>query len=94
MKKQYLVYLLTVVFALFASSCRKTEVYKTLIITGQSGHNWKASSPVLKQILDATGIFSCEIVTTPEKGSEFMSSFTPDFSKYNLMAIALSFFYE
>lgn len=90
MKKQYLVYLLTVVFALFASSCRKTEVYKTLIITGQSGHNWKASSPVLKQILDATGIFSCEIVTTPEKGSEFMSSFTPDFSKYKLVVLDYS----
>ncbi len=90
MKKQYLAIILTAILALFATSCKKAEVYKTLIITGQSEHNWKASSPVLKQILEATGMFSCEIVTTPEKGNEAMSFFTPDFPKYKLVVLDYS----
>jgi type 1 glutamine amidotransferase len=69
----------------FQATPAKTP-YKTLIITGQNNHNWKASSPVLKQILDQTGLFSCEIITTPEKGGN-MSSFNPDFSQYSLVVL-------
>jgi len=89
MKKQYLAYILLALVVLNATSCKKADVYKTLIITGQSEHNWKASSPVLKQILDATGMFACDIVTTPEKGSD-MSSFNPDFLKYKLVVLDYS----
>ena len=60
--------------------------YKTLIITGQNNHNWKASSPVLKQILEETGLFSVKIMTTPDKGGD-MKTFDPDFSKYRLLVI-------
>jgi type 1 glutamine amidotransferase len=89
MKKQYLTYLLVAILAVFATSCKKADVYKTLIITGQSEHNWKASSPVLKQILDETGMFTCEIATTPVKGAD-MSSFIPDFSEYRLVVLDYS----
>ena len=57
-----------------------------MIITGQNNHNWKASSPVLKQILDETGLFSSEIMITPEKGGD-MKTFNPDFSKYKLVVL-------
>ena len=70
----------------FFSACKKETVYPTLIITGQNNHNWKASSPVLKQILDETGLFSAEIMTTPEKGGD-MNTFNPDFSKYKLVVL-------
>jgi type 1 glutamine amidotransferase len=90
MKKQYFALIFIAILAILSVSCKKGEVYKTLIITGQSEHNWKASSPALKQILEATGIFSCEIVTAPEKGSEMMSSFAPDFSKYKLVVLDYS----
>ena len=74
----------------FFTAC-KTETgsgtgYKTLIITGQNNHNWEVSSPILKQILDETGLFSSEIMTTPEKGGD-MSTFDPDFSKYKLVVL-------
>ena len=72
----------------FFSAC-KTESgtgYKTLIITGQNNHNWKVSSPILKQILDETGLFSSEIMITPEKGGD-MKTFDPDFSKYKLVVL-------
>ena len=61
-------------------------MYKTLIITGQNNHNWKASSPVLKTILDETGMFSCDIITTPETGGD-MATFNPDFSRYRLVVM-------
>jgi type 1 glutamine amidotransferase len=89
MKKQNIILLIAALLFATFSSCKKGEVYKTLIITGQSEYNWKASSPVLKQILDETGLFDCKIVTTPEKGSD-MSSFKPDFSKYKLVVLDYS----
>lgn len=83
MKKIY--FLLTLIIVLFPS-CKKDTSYPTLIITGQNVHNWQASSPILKQILDNTGLFKCEIATTPEQGGD-MSTFTPDFSKYRLVVL-------
>lgn len=83
MKIKYLSLLLTA--AMFVTSCN-SKPYKTLIITGQNNHNWKASSPILKQILDETGLFSAEIMITPGKGGD-MSAFKPDFSKYRLVVL-------
>lgn len=89
MKKHYILLLLiAIVFATF-TSCNNEKVYKTLLITGQSEHNWKASHPILKQILDETGLFSTEIIITPEKGSD-MTTFNPDFSKYKLVVLNYS----
>lgn len=85
MKIKYLLPLIAAVLFIFPTSCQE-KPYKTLIITGQNNHNWKASSPVLKQILDETGIFASEIMTTPEKGGN-MASFDPDFSKYKLVVL-------
>jgi type 1 glutamine amidotransferase len=86
MKKQYLLFIVAVGLLTFFSACKNETGYKTLIITGQNNHNWKASSPVLKQILDETGLFSSEIVITPEKGGD-MKTFNPDFTKYKLVVI-------
>ena len=68
------------------SACKHATGYKTLIITGQNNHNWRASSPVLKQILEETGLFSVKIMYTPDKGGD-MKTFNPDFSKYSLVVI-------
>lgn len=84
MKKIY--FLLLIALIILFPSCKKETAYKTLIITGQNVHNWQASSPILKQILENTGIFSCEIATTPEQGGD-MSTFAPDFSKYRLVVL-------
>jgi uncharacterized protein len=86
MKKHFLLLILTAGLLTFLSSCNKESGYKTLIITGQNNHEWKISSPILRQILDETGLFSSEIIQTPEKGGD-MSTFNPDFSKYKLVVI-------
>lgn len=86
MKKQYLILLLIAGILSFFTACKNEVTYKTLIVTGQNNHNWEASSPVLKTILDETGMFSSEIMITPEKGGD-MSVFNPDFSKYQLVVL-------
>jgi uncharacterized protein len=86
MKKQYIS---TIVIACLLSlifGCNKETGYKTLIITGQNNHDWQTSSPLLKKILDETGIFTCEVLTTPEKGGD-MTAFNPVFSKYTLVVL-------
>lgn len=85
MTKRYLLLLFFVL--LLAAVQSKTKVpYKTLILTGQNNHNWQASSPILKQILDQTGLFQSDIVVSP-KEKEDMGSFLPDFTKYQLVVL-------
>jgi type 1 glutamine amidotransferase len=85
MKKSYTLFLLLAGF-LFFQSCQEKTAYKALIITGQSNHNWAASAPILKTILDQTKLFTTDIAQTPkEKGD--MSSFQPNFQKYTIVVV-------
>jgi len=86
MKRQYLILLLVAGLLTFFSACKKEVHYNALIITGQNNHNWKASNPILKQLLEQTGLFSADIIITPEKGGD-MITFDPDFSKYDLIVL-------
>jgi len=86
MKKQYLLLIIAAFVLSLFSGCKNETAYKTLIITGQNNHKWQASSPILKQILDETGLFSSEIIITPKTGGD-MKTFNPDFSKYKLVVL-------
>jgi uncharacterized protein len=61
---------------------------KTAIIQGQSNqsHNMVAVGNELKNILDGTGLFTVDIITTPTKGQD-MSGFKPNFSDYQLVVM-------
>lgn len=74
------------ILLVFSVEAKNKLPYKTLIITGQNNHNWKASSPVLKQILDQTGVFDCQVLISPPEKSD-MSGFLPDFSEYKLVVL-------
>jgi type 1 glutamine amidotransferase len=85
MKKRYFLLLLLSGF-LFIQSCQEKTAYRALIVTGQSNHNWQASAPILKTILDQTKLFTTDIAQTPkEKGD--MSDFKPNFSKYTIVVM-------
>jgi uncharacterized protein len=86
MKKQYLLPIIAAFLLIIVPACQEEAGYKALIITGQNNHDWKTSSPILKTILDETGLFSTEIMTTPAQGGD-MSKFNPDFSKYRLVVL-------
>lgn len=54
---------------------------KVLIIDGQNNHAWRETTPVLKHLLEETGLFQVDVATTPAKGGD-MSGFKPDFAAY------------
>jgi type 1 glutamine amidotransferase len=58
--------------------------YKALIVDGQNGHNWKATTPVLKQIVEDTGLFTVDVATSPPRGQD-MSGFKPKFADYHVV---------
>ncbi len=59
---------------------------KVLIIDGQNNHNWKETTPVLKDIYEKSGHFAVDVVTSPEQGQD-MSGFKPDFAKYDVLVM-------
>jgi len=75
---------------LLMPSCKQSPVskapYKALIVTGQNNHEWKQSTPILKQILENSGLFAVDIAQTPAAGGD-MSNFKPVFTNYNLVVL-------
>ena len=55
-----------------------------LIVDGQNNHDFRATTPHLKKLLEETGLFSVEVATAPLKGGD-MSAFKPEFSKYRVI---------
>jgi type 1 glutamine amidotransferase len=55
-----------------------------LIIDGQNNHNWKSTTPVLKNALEASGRFVVDVSTTPtdRASAEEWAQWRPAFSKY------------
>jgi type 1 glutamine amidotransferase len=93
MKKNILSFvIITGILGLFllAPFCTQSPVSnapnRALIVTGQNNHNWKGSTPVLKQILENSGLFSVDIAQSPDKGKD-MSNFKPDFSKFQVVVL-------
>lgn len=82
--KQLFSLLLLIVMAI-SSACSHQPI-KALIISGQNNHNWQVSHKVLKQILDNSGLFVTDIELTAPAGGD-MSSFTPDFSQYDVVVL-------
>ena len=55
-----------------------------MLLDGESGgpwHKWQLTTPVLKKMLDETGLFQVDVVTAPPAGGDF-SAFMPKFSDY------------
>ncbi|MHC4356056.1 MAG: family 16 glycoside hydrolase [Planctomycetota bacterium] len=57
---------------------------KALIVDGQNNHNWKGTTPVLKSLLEETGLYAVDVATSPAK-KQPMDSFKPDFAKYDVV---------
>jgi type 1 glutamine amidotransferase len=57
---------------------------RALIIDGQNNHNWKDTTPLLKQYLEETGLFDVTVATTPAKGGD-MSGFQPNFPNFDVV---------
>jgi len=71
------------VFVVAPSLFAATPV-RALIIDGQNNHDWKKTTPVLKKILEDTGLFQVDVLTTPPVGGDF-GTFRPAFTNYQLV---------
>ena len=69
---------------LAAQAWPAAPLIRALIIDGQNNHDWKKTTPVLKQILEETKLFQVDVVTAPAVGGDF-SGFQPEFSKYQVV---------
>jgi len=72
------------VAVLIANAATAAPKLKALIVDGQNNHNWKATTPVLKEILEAGGLFAVDVATSPPKGKP-MEAFKPDFARYDVI---------
>jgi uncharacterized protein len=57
---------------------------KALIVDGQNNHDWKATTPVLKKILEDSRLFAVDVATAPSKKPD-MASFRPRFADYKVI---------
>src|SRR5262245_39914201 len=63
----------------------KTPI-RALIIEGQNNHKWQETTPLLKQALEETGLFTVEVATSPPAKSD-MTNFRPKFSDYQVIVL-------
>lgn len=75
---------LKIVPAFLALAAAHAAPMKTLIIDGQNNHAWQATTPVIKQQLESSGLFTVDVATSPPKKGD-MSAFKPDFSAYKVI---------
>jgi hypothetical protein len=60
-----------------------------MILDGESGgpyHDWQRVTPVLKKMLDETGLFDVALVSAPGAKGDF-SNFAPDFSRFQAVVM-------
>jgi type 1 glutamine amidotransferase len=60
---------------------------RVLLLDGQSGgpyHNWRLTSPILREELEETGLFQVTVITAPPSDGDF-SGFDPKLSHYQVI---------
>lgn len=60
---------------------------RVLLLDGESGgpyHNWKLTTPVIREELEETGLFQVTVLTAPAHDGDF-SHFDPQFGKYQVI---------
>lgn len=76
------------VFA-FALASRAAAPISVMILDGESAgtyHDWQRVTPVLRKILDETGLFATTVVSAPPAKGDF-SAFMPDFAKHQAVVL-------
>ena len=66
------------------TSKSERKLLKAVIVDGQNNHDWKGTTPVLKRLLEQTGLFTVDVATSPGP-KQPMAAFKPDFAKYDVV---------
>lgn len=85
--KRLLTLFVTVALSFLPLNAQAAEKLKLLIVDGQNNHNWKATTPILREFLSGTGRFDVSVATTPEKGTpaEGWKNFRPKFADFQIV---------
>lgn len=67
-------------FWLTVASSSHADTLKVLIVDGQNNHDWKATTPLVKQELESSGMFQVDVATAPSGVDT--SGFRPNFAAY------------
>ncbi len=88
MKKYCTGKLLLLIAVLFLTSTHLfgADKISALIIDGQNNHDWKLTTPYLQAILECSGVFTVEVLTSPPSG-EGLSGFKPDFENFGVVVM-------
>ena len=84
-----LIAVVSVSLAVTVAVSRAQAPIPLMILDGESGgpyHDWARVTPVLKKMLDETGLFATTVVTAPPAGGDY-SSFAPAFAKYRAVVL-------
>ncbi len=76
--------LLAVVAAGVTLAAQAPARTKIMLLDGESGgpyHKWQLTTPLLKQVIEETGLFEVDVVTAPA-ATGVLSDFRPEFSRY------------
>ncbi|HEX4285569.1 MAG TPA: ThuA domain-containing protein [Terracidiphilus sp.] len=71
------------------SLCAYAAPIRVLLLDGESGgtyHNWRLTTPVLREELEEAGLFDVTVVTAPAHDGDF-SSFDPKFTQYQVIVM-------
>lgn len=63
--------------------------HTALIVDGRNNHDWRSTSPVLKRLLEQTGLFRVEYATAPADEGR-MASFIPSFGSADVIVLNYS----
>ena len=59
-----------IVLASLGTAALAAQPMKALIVDGQNNHNWRETTPILKQLLEETELFTVDVATSPPKKSD------------------------
>jgi type 1 glutamine amidotransferase len=88
MIRRFLVTLVVVAVPIVGVS-RAAAPIPVMLLDGESGgpyHDWQHVTPVLKKILDETGLFDTTVVTAPPAGAD-VSTFSPQWQRYKAVVM-------
>jgi len=89
MRTRILIVGLLSAFTVVASSLGAAAPIRVMLLDGESGgpyHDWQRTTPVLRKMLEETGVFEVAVVTAPPSGGD-VGAFKPDFGKYQVVVL-------
>lgn len=82
--QQFFVFLAIAAIVGGARQAGAAEKLRVLVIDGQNNHEWQKTTPLLVEMLKASGRFTPEVITAPAAGED-MSGFRPKFDGYDVV---------